>query len=85
MLVFVTMLTSAYILPMNYAPGLRAGLVAVSMMGGAGLVGPALFTSKPPAIVATFFAALLMAVPTMYVAYYALMSIVCTQSQGQCF
>jgi len=55
------------------------------MMGGAGLVGPALFISKPPAIVASFFAALLVAIPAMYVAYYALMSIACAQSRGQCF
>jgi hypothetical protein len=82
---FLAILISAYALPTTTAPGLRAGLAGISMMIGAGTVGPALFISKPPAIVASLFAALLLAFPTMYVAYYALMSIVCANSQYQCY
>lgn len=61
----------------------RAIFVALALMGGAGLVGPALFTSKAPAIVASLFAALLAWYPTASAAFYAAMSYAC--QRGPCY
>ncbi len=74
---------SVPIVPLSFAPMTRAILVALALMGGAGLVGPALYISKAPAIVSSIFAALAVAIPTIYAAFYAAMAYAC--QRGPCY
>ncbi len=74
---------SLFALPNNFELTVRGSLVAIALMCGAGLVGPAISTSKTVATIGSVVAALFAAFPASYVAYYAIMSYAC--SRGPCY